>query len=227
VVVAVSYDHPRGKLGDLWEHAEFMDVGWSHRKTSYDSRPADPHVHPEAVEGLLEEGVLAESGLSLKTRAAVGAGEQACRQGKRVRQGEGGVVGSEEEKLLPEALLYLPEIGCLPREGGSMYLAKSGEPFCLVPPEEEVDGPVGVYAEELAYNLDGEHFGVRELRRRAALADAVALDSVIHEAEDADDEGAKIHEGRPPLRWLVWSLPSVGRSSLSFKPSRKLAHRVS
>ena len=34
-------------------------------------------MHPEAVEGLLEEGVLAEGGFSLEAATAVGAGKQA------------------------------------------------------------------------------------------------------------------------------------------------------
>ena len=49
---------------------------------------------------------------------------------------------------------------------------------------------------------------------------------VVDEAENRDDEGAKIHERRPPLRRSLWSLPSVGRSPLWFKPSKKLAHGV-
>ena len=65
-----------------------------------------------------------------------------------------------------------------------MYLSEGGEPFAVVPSKEEVDALAGVYPQELAYDFDGNHFGVRELRRRAALADTVALDSVIHEAED-------------------------------------------
>jgi hypothetical protein len=62
----------------------------------------------------------------------------------------------------------------------------------------------------------------------AALAQGFAVfEPVVHQTEDRDDEGAKIHQRRPPFRWLVWSLPSVGRSSLWFKPSKKHAHGVS
>ena len=75
-------------------------------------------MHPEAVEGLFEEGVLAESGFAAEARAAVGSGEQACRQGQRVADGEGGVVGSVGQEFLPEDLLGLPEVGRLPAEGG-------------------------------------------------------------------------------------------------------------
>jgi hypothetical protein len=98
----------------------------SHRQAGDDSRPAHPHMHPEAVEGLLEEGVLAEGGFSFEARAAVGAGKQASRQGQRVHQCEGRTVGSEGEEFLPEALLYLPEVGGLTGEGGAVDLPKGG-----------------------------------------------------------------------------------------------------
>jgi hypothetical protein len=39
--------------------------------------PSHPHMHPEAVEGVLEEDVLAESGFSFEPRAAVGPGKEA------------------------------------------------------------------------------------------------------------------------------------------------------
>ena len=110
-----------------------------------------------------------------------------------------------------------------------MYLAEGGEPLRVVPPEEEVDALVGVYPQKLSDDLHGKHFGVRELRRRAALADTVALDSVIHEAEDRDDESVKIHKKKKTSVTFgaIGSTPNVGRSSLWFKPSRKLAHGVS
>jgi hypothetical protein len=135
-------------------------------------------------------------------------------------------VGSERQKLLPEAFLDLPEVCCLPREGGAMDFAECGEPLAVVPSEVAVDGLVGVEAEELAYDLDGEDLGVGKLRDGAALADTPSFEPIVYQAEDGDNEGAKIHERRPPLRWLVWSLPSVGRSSLWFKPSKKHAHGV-
>jgi hypothetical protein len=92
-------------------------------------------VHSEAVEGLFEESVLAEGRLSLKTRAAVGAGEQARWQGERVCQGEGGVVGSVGQELLPEDLLELPKVGCLPGEGGAMHPPQVREEVGIVAPE--------------------------------------------------------------------------------------------
>ena len=64
-----------------------------------------------------------------------------------------------------------------------------------MPSEEEVDGLVGVEAEELACDLDGEDLGVRELRGGTTLAETPSFEPVVYQAEDANDEGAEIHEG--------------------------------
>jgi hypothetical protein len=67
-------------------------------------------VHPEAVEeGLLEERVLAKGGLAAEARATIGSGEAARRQGHGVAKGEGGIVRSIGEELLPNVLLDPPE----------------------------------------------------------------------------------------------------------------------
>jgi hypothetical protein len=209
------------------KHGEFMGVGRSYRKASDDSRPAHPHMHPEAVEGLPEKHIFAKGSLSPEAMAAVSAGEQARWQGHRIADGEGGVVGSEREKLLPEALLYFPEVGCLPSEGSPVHLAESRKPFSVVTTEEEVDALVGVDTEELAYDLDSEDLGIGEFRDGSALADTTPFEPVVHETEDGNDEGAKIHRKRPPSLRLVWAPPSVGRSPLLFNLcSEKLAHGV-
>jgi hypothetical protein len=110
MVVAVCDDQARGSLDDLWEHRELVCIGRSHREAGDNPRPANPYVHPKAVEGLPEEGVLAEGSLSFKTRAAVGSGEGARGQGHRIADGEGRVVGNAGgEELSPEELLSLPE----------------------------------------------------------------------------------------------------------------------
>ena len=75
--VAVSDDQASGALDDLRKHGELVGVGRGHRETGYEPGPADPHVDAEAVEGLLEEGILAEGGLPPEAFAPVGAGEQA------------------------------------------------------------------------------------------------------------------------------------------------------
>jgi len=137
-------------------------------------------------------------------------------------------VGSEHEELLPEVFFDLEEVGCLTGEGGAVYFAQSGEPLMVVPSEEEVDGLVGVEPQELAYDLDGEDLGIGELGGWSAPSDAAFLESVVDEAEDADDEGALRSTGRDLLSLrLVWAPPSVGRSPMLFNRSEKLAHGVS
>jgi hypothetical protein len=119
-----------------------VGVGWGHRKAGDDAGPADPNVHPEAVEeGLPEQRrVLAQSRLATEAFAPVGAGEEARGQGHRVHERESRIVGGEREELLPEALLGLPEVGCLSREGGPMHLVAQGrEPSAVVTAKEEVD----------------------------------------------------------------------------------------
>ena len=123
----------------------------------------------------------------------MGAGEQASRQGHRVADSKGGLVRSEGEELLPEVFLEPPEVGSLAGKGGPVHLAESGEPLRVVPAEEEVDVLVGVYAEELADNLYGEYLCIGELGGGAALADTPFFEPVVHQAEDCDDEGVKIH----------------------------------
>ena len=71
-------------------------------------------------------------------------------------------MGSEREQFLPEALFDLREFGRLPGEGGPMDLIEGGNPFAVVPSEEEVDGLVGVDAEELADDLHGENLRASE-----------------------------------------------------------------
>src|SRR5215207_4346109 len=102
-----------------------------------------------------------------------------------------------------------------------------GEPIAVMPSEVPKDRLVSVHAEELSDELDGENLRVGKLGSRTALANTAALEPVVDEAEDGNDEGAKIQERRPPLRRLVWSLPSVRRYSLWLKSSKKLAQGVS
>src|SRR3712207_6008350 len=114
-VVAVPDHHVPGMLNQLGHYRKLVDVGWGYRDASDHPRPAHPHVHPKAIEGLLEESVLAKGSLSFKTPATVGAGKQACRQGHRVADGEASIVRGFGQELLPEVLLDLPEVGCLSR----------------------------------------------------------------------------------------------------------------
>src|SRR5829696_629383 len=157
VVVAIPNDQARGSLGDLRQHGKLVGVGWGHRKTSDHPRPTNPHVYSEAVEGLLEESVFAEGGLPAEATAAVGAGEQARWQGERVGQ-----------ELLPEALLDLPEVGCLARESGAVYPPQVREEVSVVAPEVGKKLRIFVEPQELADNLDGDDLRVKELRGGSA-----------------------------------------------------------
>ena len=83
---------------------------------------------------------------------------------------------------------------------------------------------------KLADELYGKHLRVAQRGGGSTCSEAPeVLDVVVYEAEDGNDEGAKIHNRRPPLRLpgAIGSTPSVGRSSLSLKSSKKLAHGVS
>jgi hypothetical protein len=228
VVVAVSYDHPRGKLGKFWKHGELMGVGRGHREAGDHPRPADPYVHPKAIEGLPEQCVLAKSGLAAETPAAISAGKQACRQGHRIADGEGGVVGGVGRELLPEAFLNLPEVGRLPGEGGAMHPQQVREEVGVVAPEVRQELRVFIESQELADDLDGEYFRVGERWGGSAASDAPLFETVVDKAESGDDEGAKIHKRRPPATSFgaIGTTPSVGRSSVLLKSSKKPAHRV-
>jgi hypothetical protein len=229
VVVAVSYDDPRGKLGEFWKHRELMGVGRGHREASDHPRPADPYVHPKAIEGLPEQRILAEGGLATETLAAISAGEQARRQGHRIADGEGGVVGSVGQELLPEVLFDLPEVGCLPGEGGAMHPQEVREVVSVVTPEVGKELRLFIESQKLADDLDGDDFRVAERWGGSACSEAPEVsDVVVDEAEDGDDEGVKIHEsGDLLLAWAeVWAPPSVGRSRSLFNRPEKLAHGV-
>lgn len=106
---------------------------------------------------------------------------------------------SEGEELLPEVLFELPEVCCLSGEGGPMHLAEGREPLAVVSSEVSVECLVGVEPQEFADHFDGEDLRIGKLRSGTALADAPPFELVVDEAKDGDDEGAKIHERRPPF----------------------------
>ena len=180
-VIAIPDDETRGSLDDLRQHAELMGISRGHREAGDETGPANPNVHPEAVEGLPEKRVLAESRLAAKALAPVSAGEEAGRQGHRVADGESRVVRGEREELLPETLLYLPEVCCLPGEGGAMHMHQVREVVGVVAPEVGKELRIFVYPQELTDNLDGNDFRVAERRGRSALSEAPEVsDAVVY-----------------------------------------------
>jgi hypothetical protein len=71
-------------------------------------------VHTDAVEGLLEQSVLAEATLTPEALAAVGTSEKANRQRWGVAQGESGIVRSEKEEVLLQCPLIFRRLdACL------------------------------------------------------------------------------------------------------------------
>jgi hypothetical protein len=69
LVVAISDEKTRGRLGEFGEYRELVGVSRGYRKAGDEPWPANPHMHPKAVEGVLEEGILAEGCLSFETPA--------------------------------------------------------------------------------------------------------------------------------------------------------------
>jgi len=195
MVVAIPDDETGGTLGEFGDDRELMGIGRGHRQTANDARPADPHVHPETVEGLFEERVFAEGGLSLEALAAVGSGEQTSWQGEGVSQGEGGLVRGIDQELLPDEFLGFPEVCRLAREGGAVHSREVREEVGVVTPEVGEELCIFVESQELTDDLDGEDFGVAERGGGSACSEASEVGyAVVYKAEDGDDEGVKIHE---------------------------------
>jgi hypothetical protein len=106
--------------------------------------------------------------------------------------------------VLPEHLLYGPEVGRLAAEGGAVDSFEGREPLLgVVATKVLVEALLGVDPEKLPDDFHGKHFGVGEFGSRAALAQLLTFEPVVGKAENGCDEGAKIHEQRSPLRSLL------------------------
>ena len=126
------------------------------------------------------------------------------------------------QELLPEELLSLPQVRCLPGEGGAMHLPEVREEVSVVASEVLEEFRIFVYPQELADELDGEDFRVVERWGGSPFSEAPeVLESVVYEAEDGDDEGAKIQEKTSATSGAIELTPSVGRSSVLLKSSNK------
>jgi hypothetical protein len=137
-------------------------------------------------------------------------------------------VRNANEELSPEEFLDLPQVRCLPGEGGAMHTSEVREEVGVVVPEVRKEFCVFVEPQELPNDLDSQYFRVAERGSGSALSEASeVLESVIYEAEDRDDEGAKIHKKTSAGSGAIGSTPSVGGSSVLLKSSKKLAHGVS
>src|SRR5918995_2364848 len=223
-VVPVAQDPALSRLLEQFlGQAQVMDVGGCKVHLDDHPGPAHPQMGTQPVESLFVHLVVAEGALFGQDAAAVGPGEVASGHREGVDQGHFGVEAHPAEQVLPEHLLYGPEVGRLAAEGGAVDSLEGRKPFAVVSAEEEVDTLVGVYAEELSDDFYGEDLCVGELRSRTAPADAtLLLEPVVYEAEDGHDEGAKIHKKKTSVTLGAIGLtPSVGRSSPWLNSSRE------
>jgi hypothetical protein len=87
---------------------------------------------------------------------------------------------------------------------------------------------VFVYPQELTDDLDGEYLGVAERGSGPTCSQTPELSyAIVDEAEDRYDESAKIHKKTSATSGAIGLTPSVGRSSVWLKSSRKHAYEVS
>ena len=81
----------------------------------------------------------------------------------------------------------------------------------VVAPEVRKEFRIFIESQELADDLDGEHFRVAERWGGSACSETPEIsDAVVDKAEDGDDEGAKIHKKKTSAKslWCYWSTPS-------------------
>lgn len=110
-----------------------------------------------------------------------------------------------------------------------MHESEVWEEVSVVAPEVGKELCIFVEPQELSDDFDGEHFRIEERWSGPAPSEAPEIgDTVVYEAEDGDDKGVKIHKKTSSTSlWCYWDrAPSLGRSSLWFKSSKKLAHGV-
>jgi hypothetical protein len=110
-----------------------------------------------------------------------------------------------------------------------MHLPQIRKEVGVVTPEVRKELRVFIESEELSDDLDGEDFRVGECRSGSTCSEVPEiLEMVVYEAEDSNDEGAKIHERKTSFCSRgMGAPPRVRRSSVLLKSSEKRAHGVS
>jgi hypothetical protein len=89
--------------------------------------------------------------------------------------------------------------------------------------EVVVEALLGVDAQKLADDLDGQHLRIGKLGLGATLAQLLPLEPIVGEAENGYDEGAKIHKGDPLYVWAAWNTTEhSGGLALFSTPQRNL-----
>jgi hypothetical protein len=96
----------------------------------------------EAVEGLPDQSIPAESRLSFEPATPVSPGELTHRQGEAVHQSKGGVIWYQLQESSPDQFLDLPEVSCLPGEGGPVHSPQGWEEVGVMAAEIPVKGLV-------------------------------------------------------------------------------------
>ena len=149
--------------------------------------------------------VVAEGGSLAQPAAALGAGQAAHGHGDAVQDREPRVVrgGLRSRQVAPQALLDLPQVGGLAREGGAVHAGERREEVGVVAAEVAVDALVGGDAQERAHALDGQHLAVGQGRRRAAGPQPLVVQAVLHgvvdPAERDYNELVQVHREPPEV----------------------------
>jgi hypothetical protein len=108
-----------------------------------------------------------------------------------------------------------------------MHTSEVREEVGVVATEVGEDLRVFIEPQELTDDLDGDNLRVKECGSGSACSEASELsDTIVYEAEDGDDEGAKIHESGDLLLASVGLGATERREvSLSIQPFRKTCTR--
>jgi hypothetical protein len=97
-----------------------VGIGGCQLYSDDDSRPAPPKMDSKLVEDLLAHLIEPEGRFLGQSSTAVGSSKAAYRYWETVDQGHLGAEVHPAEQVLPEHLLYSPEVGCLTAEGGAV-----------------------------------------------------------------------------------------------------------
>src|SRR5690242_7620292 len=107
------------------------------------ARPTKPRMDPKAVKRLLTERVLAIAGFAAKAPTPIGSRKLADGKRETVDDADGGIVAQLFiPDQAPEALLHLPQVGCLADKRGAMQARQCWEE--VAPMALEVGKKLGI-----------------------------------------------------------------------------------
>ena len=105
-VVAAAYQRAGGLLGQRGERRQLVNIGGRHIEPGDNPRPFEAHMHPQPIEGLAHQRVLAKGGLPPKAATAMRPGELADQQRQIIHNGERGVMWRHAEQPLLRMLQW-------------------------------------------------------------------------------------------------------------------------